>query len=109
MGGNMITTIIILVLLIIVLSYTSYNLFKKLEKLENIADLQEQYIDNFSKTIGFTNKRLQDIDDKGTFASDDDIGWFFESIKTLQRELDDYNINNTRENIQQTTGSDSGR
>lgn len=109
MGGNMITTIIILILLVGVLSYISYNLFRKLEKLENIADLQERYINEFSKTVDFTNKRLQDIDDKGTFASDDEIGWFFESIKTLQRELDDYNINNTRGNAEQTTGNDSGR
>jgi len=109
MGGNMITTIIILIILISILSYISYNLFKKLEKLETIADLQEQYINQFSKTIEFADKRLQDIDDKGTFASDDEIGWFFESIKTLQREINDYNLNDNRRNTQQTTGDDSGR
>jgi len=92
----MVITIIILSLIIVVLSFTTYNLLKKVEKLEKIADSQEQYILGLSKTVDYTNKRLEDIDAKGTFQSDDEIGWFFESVKTLQRELNDFNINEKR-------------
>ena len=92
----MITFIIILILLVGVLGYTSYNLFKKVEKLEKIVDSQDRYIQQFSSTIDFTSKRLGEIDDKGTFQSDDEIGWFFESIKTLQNELNDFNLNGNR-------------
>lgn len=90
-----ITTIFIILLLITcsVLSYIVYNLFNKVELLETTVDSQEQYIAKFSNTLQFTDKRLQEIDDKGTFESDDEIGWFFESIKTLQRELNDFNLN----------------
>jgi hypothetical protein len=92
----MITFIIILILLVGVLGYTSYNLFKKVEKLEQMVDGQDRYIQQFSSTVDFTNKRLGEIDDKGTFQSDDEIGWFFESIKTLQNELNDFNLNGNR-------------
>lgn len=89
----MIITIIILSLAVCTLGYIAYNLFKKVEKLESIVDSQQQYVNKFSSAVGYTNKRLQDIDAKGTFESDDEIGWFFESVKTLQRELNDFNIN----------------
>ena len=94
----MISLIIILSLAICVLGYISYNLFKKVEKLESIVDSQQQYIGKFSNTVDYTKKRLDDIDAKGTFESDDEIGWFFESVKTLQRELNDFNLNENRGN-----------
>ncbi len=92
----MLITIIILSTVAFLLGYTSYNLFKKVEKLEKIVDSQDQYIGQFSNAVNYTSKRLEDIDAKGTFQSDDEIGWFFESVKTLQRELNDFNINEKR-------------
>lgn len=92
----MVTVTIILVLIVLLLGYISYNLFRKVEQLEKIVDSQEVYISRFSNTVDFTNKRLGEIDDKGTFKSDDEIGWFFESVKTLQSELDDFNLNGVR-------------
>lgn len=92
----MISLIIILFLAICVLGYISYNLFKKVEKLESIVDSQQQYVNKFSNTVDYTKKRLDNIDAKGTFESDDEIGWFFESVKTLQRELNDFNLNENR-------------
>lgn len=90
------TIIIILSSLVVLLGYIAFNLFKKVERLEKIVDSQETYINGVSNTIDYIDKRLEDIDHKGTFESDDEIGWFFESVKTLQRELNDFNINETR-------------
>lgn len=92
----MTTFVIILIVLVLLLGYVSYNLFKKVEKLEKIVDSQEQYISKFSSTVDFANRRLGEIDEKGTFQSDDEIGWFFESVKTLQNELNDFNLNGVR-------------
>jgi hypothetical protein len=92
----MITVTIILGLIVLLLGYVSYNLFKKVENLERIVTSQEVYIAKFSNTVDFTNRRLDEIDEKGTFKSDDEIGWFFESVKTLQNELDDFNLNGVR-------------
>jgi hypothetical protein len=90
------TIILILSLLVVLLGYICFNLFKKVEKLEKVVDSQETYFQGVSNAINYTNKRLEEIDEKGTFESDDEIGWFFESIKTLQRELNDFNINENR-------------
>jgi predicted PurR-regulated permease PerM len=92
----MTTFVIILIILVLILGYISYNLFKKVEQLERIVDSQEQYISKFSDSVDFANKRLGEIDEKGTFQSDDEIGWFFESVKTLQSELNDFNLNGVR-------------
>jgi predicted PurR-regulated permease PerM len=92
----MVTFVIILVLIVLLLGYISYNLFRKVEQLERIVDSQEVYISRFSNTVDFAGKRLGEIDEKGTFQSDDEIGWFFESIKTLQNELNDFNLNGVR-------------
>jgi len=83
------TTIFIILLLILsgTLGYIVYNLFSKVEILEATVDSQEQYIAKFSNTLQFTDKRLQEIDDKGTFESDDEIGWFFNYTKELQNEI----------------------
>lgn len=78
------------------LFYIAYNLFKKVEQLERIVDSQDIYINGVSNAINASNIRLEQIDEKGTFHSDDEIGWFFESIKTLQRELNDFNTNGIR-------------
>jgi predicted PurR-regulated permease PerM len=92
----MTTFVIILIILVLILGYVSYNLFKKVEQLERIVDSQESYISKFSNSVDFASKRLGEIDEKGTFQSDDEIGWFFESVKTLQSELDDFNLNGVR-------------
>lgn len=92
--------IIILILLAGILGYISYNLLKKVETLENIVSSQDQYIRRFSNAVDITNKKLEDIDDRGTFKSDDEIGWFFDSLKTLQQELNDFNINESRRDTQ---------
>lgn len=92
----MTTFVIILSVLVLLLGYISYNLFKKVEQLEKIVDSQEVYISRFSNTVDFANRRLGEIDEKGTFQSDDEIGWFFESVKTLQNELNDFNLNGVR-------------
>jgi len=37
---------------------------------------------------------LNKIDVKGTFKSDDEIGWFFNEIKTIQNDLSQFKKNN---------------
>ena len=49
----------------------------------------ENIILNINNTIESIKLQLKVIDDKGTFESDDEIGFFFEEIKKLQNMLDD--------------------
>ena len=74
---------IILGLLVVILGYTTFNLLRKNEKAEDIIVQYNNYIAEFNKQITFTNNRLKKIDDRGTFESDDEIGWFFKQIQNL--------------------------
>tara|TARA_R110000868_G_scaffold29939_2_gene111364 strand:- start:3136 stop:3405 length:270 start_codon:yes stop_codon:yes gene_type:complete len=88
----MVTIIIILPLIVLVLGFTTYNLLKKNERCEDMINSYENYMKNLSGTIDFTNKKLKEIDAKGSFESDDEIGFFFKEVKILQEMLNDFNI-----------------
>jgi hypothetical protein len=53
---------------------------------------QNSYITEFSKQLEITDSRLQEIDSKGVFKSDDEIGWIFDQIKVLQEPLSRFKI-----------------
>ena len=82
----------ILGLLVVILGYTTFNLLRKNERAEDIIVQYNEYITEFNKQISFTSDRLNKIDNKGTFKSDDEIGWFFEQIKNLQKGIDRFKI-----------------
>ena len=48
----------------------------------------ENIILNISNTIESIKLQLKVIDDKGTFESDDEVGFFFTEIKQLGRDLE---------------------
>lgn len=89
--------ITLLVLVAGVLSYTTYNLLKKNEKQEDILASYLIYMDQLSKIIEHSSERLKKIDNKGTFESDDEIGWFFEQIKVIQERLNNFKLTNDGE------------
>tara|TARA_R110001592_G_scaffold32290_3_gene113303 strand:- start:761 stop:1033 length:273 start_codon:yes stop_codon:yes gene_type:complete len=84
---------IILGILVVILGYTTFNLLRKNERAEDIIVQYNEYIGEFNKQLSFTSDRLKKIDDKGTFESDDEIGWFFSNIKNLQEGMDKFRIN----------------
>ena len=88
----MVITIIILSLIIVVLLFTTYNLLKKNEKCEDVIKSYENYMINLSNTIDFSNKKLKEVDAKGTFDSDDEIGFFFKTLKYLQEQLNNFKV-----------------
>ena len=79
-------TIIVLGLLVVTLGYTTFNLLRKNERAEDILISQQELIDKIKEHIDFSEKKLEQIDEKGVFKSDDEIGWFFNEIKVLQNE-----------------------
>jgi|TARA_B100000900_G_C20578606_1_gene716448 hypothetical protein len=48
----------------------------------------EQIILKISSTVELINIQLKTIDDKGTFESDDEVGFFFTELKQLGNELE---------------------
>ena len=84
--------LIILGILVVILGYTTINLLRKNEKMLEIIINQNSYITEFSKQLDISDKRLQDIDSKGVFKGDDEIGWIFDQIKVLQTSLSRFKI-----------------
>jgi len=83
----------ILSIIIVILVYTNYNLLKKNEKCEDIIKSYENYMMNLSNTIKFSENKLKEIDTKGTFTGDDEVGYFFQQIKYLQEQLNNFKVN----------------
>lgn len=90
----------ILIIISSVLGYVSYNLLIKNEKYEDLIEsydeTQQSYeilINKISDTIKQSSQKLKEIDSKGTFESDDEIGFFFQQIKQIQNELNQFQTN----------------
>ena len=83
---------IIFAILSIILGLFTWNLMKKVERYEDIAQYQQNYIDNLSTIIEESSKKLQEVDERGTFQSDDEVGFFFNTVKEIQRVLDQFNL-----------------
>ena len=63
---------------------------KKVEKLESMIDVQEKYIIDFYELIKQSEVKIKEIDSKQLFQSDDEVGFFFNNLKTIQEALSDY-------------------
>jgi len=73
---------IILSIFCLTLSYVVFNLMGKVERLET-------WIEGYVDRINETQSTLKEIDDKGTFEADDEIGVVFTAIKEAVEELNE--------------------
>ncbi len=95
----MIYIISILSILVVVLGFTTFNLLRKVERYEDELNKRQdaiisyqEYINGLGSTVEFMNKRINEIDAKGTFKSDDEVGFFFDRLKILNDMLRPYNV-----------------
>lgn len=75
----------ILVALLIVAGFALRNLVKKNEVLEDFITKQSDAID-------YCDKRLKQIDDRGSFVADDEVGWFFTELRKIQEALNEFRL-----------------
>jgi hypothetical protein len=90
----MIILTIILGLMVVVLGFTTFNLLKKNEQQEDILAGYMEYLSKISGVIEFSDKKLKEVDHKGSFESDDEVGFFFQEIKQIQETLNAFKIKN---------------
>ena len=82
----MIVNILLLILICIQL-YVLWNLNKKTETYEDMVSEYETYLDEVTTAVTDINNRLKEIDHRGTFESDDEVGYFFQALKSLVEQL----------------------
>ena len=90
----MIVLTIILGIMVVILGYTTFNLLRKNEKQEDILSGYMTYLNKISQTIEAADKKIQEIDVKGSFKSDDEVGFFFQQIQSIQTILNSFIIKN---------------
>jgi hypothetical protein len=90
----MILLTIILGITVVILGYTTFNLLRKNEKQEDILTGYMTYLNKISQTIEVADKKIQEIDVKGSFKSDDEVGFFFQQIQSIQTILNTFIIKN---------------
>ena len=88
------TTIIIILLSValLIFLFTTINLLRKNEKAEDIVVGYLTYLDQISRVIEASDEKLKKIDIKGSFASDDEVGFFFKQIKQIQDILNEFKL-----------------
>ena len=88
----MIVLTIILGIMVVILGYTTFNLLRKNEKQEDILSGYLDYLDRISRVIEVSDEKLKQVDSRGTFNSDDEVGFFFQQIKGLQDILNEFQL-----------------
>jgi hypothetical protein len=73
---------ILLSAIIITLGWTTFNLTRKVERLET-------WVEDYAQRIIDTQDTLKQIDDKGNFEADDEVGIVFQSIKATVDEINE--------------------
>ena len=80
----------IFIFVVAIIGYIIWNLLKKVEKLEEMIGIQEKYITDFYDLVKQSEQKIKEIDANQLFQSDDEVGFFFKNLKTIQEALSDY-------------------
>ena len=81
----MIALSIILTLVTTASFFIIRNLITKNEQLEDFISKQ-------SEAINACDVRLKEIDDKGVFYADDQVGWLFKELQKIQEALNEFTL-----------------
>lgn len=76
------TITILLGVITLLFSVITFYALKRINQYENI-------ILNINDTIESINRQLKLIDDKGSFEADDEVGFFFDELKQLGKQLEE--------------------
>ncbi|CAB4125238.1 hypothetical protein UFOVP54_89 [uncultured Caudovirales phage] len=82
----------ILLVAIIVLGYVVFNLNRKVVKQEGIIEYQVGYLRNVAYLINESKIYVEQLDEKGAFRSDDEVGVFFNFMKEIQDTINEYRL-----------------
>ena len=80
------------IILVILLTLSVSVSFVAIRNLIKKNEAMEDFINKQSDAIAACDARLKQIDQKGVFYADDEIGWFFEEVKKIQDALNEFRM-----------------
>lgn len=80
----------VLVAFLVILVYLLRNLLLKVERYEDILVNQTEFIENLSEIIKEGDQHLKNLDERGVFQSDDEVGEFFNNMKRVQETINKF-------------------
>ena len=80
------------IILVILLTLSISISFVAIRNLIRKNEMMEDFINKQSDAIAACDTRLKQIDQKGVFYADDEIGWFFEEVKKIQEALNEFRM-----------------
>tara|TARA_R110002167_G_scaffold21427_6_gene77852 strand:- start:237 stop:488 length:252 start_codon:yes stop_codon:yes gene_type:complete len=81
-----------ILILSIILTITITTSFFVIRNLIKQSERLEDFITKQSEAIVACGVRLKALDTKGTFHSDDEIGFFFKSVEEIQEALNEFTL-----------------
>lgn len=63
-----------------------------IDQLADEISFYQSYMVNMSTTINLAEQKLKEVDLRGTFEADDEIGFFFKTVKEIQKILSEFKV-----------------
>ena len=83
--------------MVLLASFIIFRLNKKQEIAETLILNYIIYINKFSEIIELSDLKLKELDHKGVFEADDEVGFVFKGIKEIQSILNEFTTKNITE------------
>lgn len=94
--------IIISLVLFVICILQSYIIWQKVKQVNGYDEVLAQYetwMEEFADTIEKIDEELDRIDSAGTFRSDDEVGYFYQSLYTILKTLNQYGYTKEPEKV----------
>jgi len=95
----MLYILVLFTVFLLISLYFNYNLLKKVEvyedkiaEYEEIVLNQQEYIERISNIVAESRDLIKQLDEKGIFEADDEVGTFFRFLKDIQDILSNFII-----------------
>lgn len=100
---------ILMLLIIFVLIYIIYNQDRKNKTYQKIVDNYDSMLLNIRQYMNRTLEKLYSIDSNHIFEGDDDVGWFFSSLKSFLIELNNNIANIANEETEENSSEETNQ
>lgn len=94
-----VTVLVVLVAVVFTIYFGITNLLKKVEQYEDVIQEyetiimnQQEYVKKVSEIVTESRSLINQIDDRGIFEADDEVGSFFRYLKEVQELLNNFII-----------------